>query len=109
MEAVVQSEKPLDPMLPAWDGLRASVCYSGRLLPLVSSRADTLSAMRARNGQQDAILAKSYTVSDYVKKQFNLCDGAPAEDLNWYRESRDYRPGDPESYLKIRDYLFRLR
>jgi hypothetical protein len=109
MEAIVQSEKPLEPMLPAWDALRASLCYSGRLLQLVSGKGDTLPAMRSRNGQQDAILAKSYMVSDYIKKQFGVCDGAPAEDLNWYRETRDYRPGDPESYLKVRDYLFRLR
>jgi hypothetical protein len=109
VDAVVQSEKPLEPMLPAWDSLRASVCYSGRLLQLVSSRSDTLPAMRSRNGQQDAILAKSYMVSDYLRKQFGVCDGAPAEDLNWYQQTRDYRPGDPESYLKVRDYLFRLR
>ena len=38
-----------------------------------------------------------------------MCDGAPAGDLNWYREVRDYEPGNPEAYLKIRDYLFRLR
>jgi hypothetical protein len=108
-DAVVQSEKPLEPIQPAIDALRYSVCYSGALLGLVSGHESTLAAMRSRNGQQDAFLVKSFSVSEYVKKTFGLCEGAPADDLKWYQRMSDYRPGDPESYLKVRDYLFRLR
>jgi hypothetical protein len=108
MDAVVQGEKPLEPMLPAVDALGLSQCssdFSGRV---PSGPAYTLPAMRSRNGQQDAILARTYAAPD-IKRLFKLCEGAPSNDRNWYGQLHDYEPGSPEAYLKIRDYLFRLR
>ncbi len=110
MDAVVKVEKPVEPMLPARDALRFAVCVNGPLLGLPESGPRyTLPAMRYRNGQQDAILARTYAAGDDLKRLFNVCDGAPSGDQNWYLQIRDYQPGGPEGYLKVRDYLFRLR
>ncbi len=109
-DALVQTEKQLEPTLPARDALRFSACFSGPLLGLPESGPwYTIPAMRYRNGLQDGILARTYAAVDDLKKRFGVCDGAPPGDQNWYRQIRDYEPGNPEAYLKIRDYLFRLR
>jgi hypothetical protein len=109
-EAVVQSEKPLEPTLPARDAVRFAVCFTGGVLDLPGSGPQySLPAIQFRNSQQDAILARIYGARDDLKRQFGVCDGAPPTDQSWYRQIRDYQPGDPEAYLKIRDYLFRLR
>lgn len=108
-DAVVQTEKPLEPALPERDALRLSVCFSGAEAAQPESRLQySLAAMRRRNSEQDAILARTHAAAEDLKKQFNVCAGAPPNDPNWYRQIRDYPPGNPESYLKVRDYLFRL-
>jgi hypothetical protein len=110
MDAVVEVEKPVEPMLPARDALRFAVCFNGAILGLPESGPQyTVPALRYRNGQQDAILARTYAAGDDLKRLFKVCDGAPPGDQNWYRQMRDYPPGGPEAYLKVRDYLFRLR
>jgi hypothetical protein len=110
MDAVVQVEKPLEPMLPAVDALGLSQCFLDNPGRLPSGPAYTLPAVRSRNGQQDAILVRTYPAAqDDVKRLFKLCEGAPSGDRGWYGQLHDYEPGNPEAYLKIRDYLFRLR
>jgi hypothetical protein len=108
MDAVVEGEKPLEPTLPARDSLRVSLCYTGPIIQPSSGPWYTLIALRDRNEWQDTILTRTYGAGEDVKKRFNVCAGAPPDDQRWY-VPRDYEPGNPESYLKIRDYLFRLR
>jgi hypothetical protein len=110
MDAVVQSEKPLEPMLPERDALRFSICFTGaRPSPAEPGTQFTIPAMRRRNAEQDVILARTHTAGEDLKKTFDVCGGAPPNDPDWYGQVRDYQPGNPESYLKVRDYLFRLR
>ena len=58
--------------------------------------ADTIStfSLRFRNAQQDSALAAS-APREELQKLFGACDAAP--------------PPDPEWYLRVRDYLLRLR
>jgi hypothetical protein len=111
VDAAVQAEAPFEPRLPALDNLRLALCYTGpgSDVGAVSGPSYTLAALRSRNGQQDAILTKTLGAGEDVKRRFKMCDGAPPGDAGWYRQVRDYEPGNPEAYLKVRDYLFRLR
>ena len=111
MDAVVQGDLLVSPMTPVQDALRFALCYKGAggISEVMSGPFYTLSAMRYRNVQRDANLPRSSAAAEEIKRLFHVCDGAPPGDLNWYREVRDYEPGNPEAYLKIRDYLFRLR
>jgi hypothetical protein len=73
--------------------MRAYVCGSpaSRLPP-----GPSLESLRFRNGQQDVkLIAARPAAKEDVKKLLGGCDAPP--------------PSDPESYLRIRDYLFRLR
>jgi hypothetical protein len=109
MDAVVETEVPLKPVLPALDALRLALCYTGPNDGIAVEPGYTVPAMRSRNGQQDTVLMRTYAAASEVKERFGVCTGAPPADRNWYREIHDYEPGNPEGYLKIRDYLFRLR
>ena len=62
----------------------------------VSGSGPSLADLRSRNSQQDTRLMDAHAAAkEDVKKLLGGCD-APL-------------PSDPESYLPIRDYLFRLR
>jgi hypothetical protein len=103
---VMEARIPLAPAsLPAVDRepaflMRSSVCGSPAS---VSANSNTiagpglsLAGLRLRNSQQDVRLLEAHaTAKEDVKKLLGGCDAA--------------LPADPEWYLRIRDYLFRLR
>ena len=70
--------------------IKGSVC-GGSPAPPAST---DLGRMRARNIRQDVLLA-ALGSKDELKKLYGSCTAA--------------EPADPEWYLRIRDYLFRLR
>ena len=61
----------------------------------VSGSGLSLESLRFRNGQQDVKLMDAHSAQEDIKKLLGGCDAKP--------------PADPEWYLPIRDYLFRLR
>jgi len=83
---VVEARIPPGPTPAA--SVRAYLCGES-LAPLPEG-------LRLRNGQQDVRLLDAHAAAkDDVKKLLGRCDAPP--------------PADPEWYLPIRDYLFRLR
>ena len=85
MEATVPAGKRAN------QGMRSYICATPETPP-----SDTVSvlSLRFRNTQQDVALAAAAPKED-LRKLFGACD-APASP-------------DPEWYLRIRDYLLRLR
>jgi hypothetical protein len=59
-----------------------------------ASYDNDIARMQSRNGHQDLTLARGAPKAD-LQKLFGTCEAAPSP--------------DPEWYLRIRDYLFRLR
>ena len=85
MEATVPDGKR------ATQGMRSYLCSTPEAPP-----SDTVSvlSLRFRNAAQDVALA-AMAPKDDLRKLFGACDAPP--------------PSDPEWYLRIRDYLLRLR
>ncbi len=80
--------------------MRTFVCglptYVSGNISTLSGLRPSPAGLRLRNSQQDVRLMEAHTAEkEDVKKLLGGCD-APV-------------PADPESYLRIRDYLFRLR
>jgi hypothetical protein len=75
----------------AGQGMRSYLCSTPAASP---SDTGSVLSLRFRNGEQDVALAAT-APKDELRKLFGACD-APA-------------PPDPEWYLRIRDYLLRLR
>jgi hypothetical protein len=100
VEARVPLGPPFSPAVLRQDPtvlMRGGVCgsISGNFSN-VSGPGPSLESLRFRNVQQDLRLVDAHPAAkDDVKKLLGGCD-APL-------------PSDPESYLRIRDYLFRLR
>ena len=63
-------------------------------VPSPASGPVTLARLRDRNARQDLSLA-SKAPREEVRKLFGACEASPPDDVEWY--------------LKIRDYLFRMR
>jgi hypothetical protein len=74
------------------DVMKSFLC--GTKLETAAPGASALARLRFRNAQQDVALARK-TPQEPVQKLAGAC-GTPA-------------PADPEWYLRIRDYLFRVR
>ncbi len=91
MEARVMSATVPDGERPA-GGMRNYLCETAEAV----RSPDTVSVegLRSRNAQQDVALA-AMAPKDDLQKLFGACDAPPSP--------------DPEWYLRIRDYLFRLR
>ncbi len=106
MEAIAPDGAPgavpsgdFDPPLE-WSEMRNYVCDFPRLQ--ISSAAGTrsgispwLSALRLRNVRQDIRLSEAYSAKAEATKLWGSCDAKPTANFEWY--------------LRIRDYLFRLR
>jgi hypothetical protein len=86
MEARVMEATVPDPARPAVADLREFLCARAR-------EEDALTGMHERNGRQDAAMAPPASKSDLLR-QLGNCK-ALAE--------------NPEAYLRVRDYLFRVR
>jgi hypothetical protein len=99
MEARIPAESPappaVDPEPASW--IRSSVCgYVKGSFSKIAGPGPTLAGLRLRNAQQDVRLLDAHaSAKEDVKNLLGGCD-APL-------------PADPEGYLRIRDYLFRLR
>jgi hypothetical protein len=80
----------------AVDVMRGFLCTakSGEEVPSPAGGAPTIARLRYRNARQDLTLA-ARAPREELQKLVGACD-AP-------------RPDDVESYLRVRDYLFRLR
>jgi hypothetical protein len=74
--------------------MRQVICTGGIVSEFPSGAGFAAQNMRYRNAQQDMLLARAASKED-LRKLFGACD-APLS-------------GDPEWYLRIRDYLLRLR
>ena len=74
--------------------MRGFLCGGAKMPDSMAVEGVSIPNLRLRNAQQDLALAES-TSKDDLKNLFGDCT-APT-------------PADPEWYLKIRDYLFRLR
>jgi hypothetical protein len=92
MDAVVPDAAHPDGFLPPATVMKAFVCSAPAAAFLVSS---DVAKMRYRNAQQDVALAGKVS-KDELKRVFGSCDANPPAD-------------NPEWYLRIRDYLLRLR
>ncbi|HEY1755672.1 MAG TPA: hypothetical protein VGG72_09780 [Bryobacteraceae bacterium] len=98
---VMEARVPLGPPLSAqsprqnpWALMRGDVCH----VPgdFSSGPGPSLEGLRFRNVQQDLRLMDAHEAAkEDVRKLLGGCDAEI--------------PSDPESYLRIRDYLFRLR
>jgi hypothetical protein len=86
MEARVMEATVPDQTRPVIGDLREFLCGHGR-------DEDAIALLRERNGRQDAALAQSIRKHDLLR-QLGECKALAA---------------NPEVYLRIRDYLFRLR
>ncbi len=102
MEARIPQGPPFLPAVrqePPAVWLRTFVCPlppGGIDLSGLFGGGSSLADLRFRNVQQDVRLLDAHAaVKDDVKKLLGGCDAQP--------------PSDPERYLRIRDYLFRLR
>ena len=86
--------------------LRAAVCSGGFTLSVTKT---TIALMRSRNALQDASLVAPYGPDGKVRDR---------ETPEWQKRISELKqmlggcdahpPTDPEGYLRIRDYLFRL-
>ena len=78
------------------DVIRGYVCSAkaGEVVPSPGGGQVTLTRLRDRNARQDLSLA-SRAPREELQKLLGACDGDKPEDVEWY--------------LRVRDYLFRLR
>jgi hypothetical protein len=90
-EAVVPDGTPSGGSLAATEVMRAYLC---RPIDVTASGTVSAPSLRFRNAQQDVSLARTGSKAE-LQKLFGACDAPPSR--------------DPEWYLRIRDYLFRLR
>ncbi len=90
-EAVVPDGKRSEGSIAATEVMRAYLC---KPIDVAASSMVSAPSLRFRNAQQDVSLARMASNAE-LQKLFGACD-APASP-------------DPEWYLRIRDYLFRLR
>ncbi len=75
------------------DGMRGFVC--GTQLPAITlPKEPTVASLRFRNAQQDRALAGKASKVD-LQQRFGDCDATP--------------PDNPESYFRVRDFLFRTK
>jgi len=80
----------------AVDVMRGLVCAAkpGEEVPSPASAPLTIARLRYRNARQDLTLA-AHAPREELQKLFGPCEAPPPDDVEWY--------------LRIRDYLFRLR
>jgi hypothetical protein len=80
--------------MPPVNVMRQSICSTAMISEFPSGNGFAAQNMRYRNAQQDSLLARSASKEE-LQKIFGACDAPPSP--------------DPEWYLRIRDYLLRLR
>jgi len=92
VDATVPDGKRRGGLVPPADVMRSHLCG----IPEEALPSDSLSVVssRFRNAQQDVALAARASKED-LQRLFGPCNSAP--------------PSNPEWYLRIRDYLYRLR
>lgn len=93
VDAVVPEIPSLARGLAPREAMRGLLC-GVKAQAQVAGESPTTASLRARNAGQDIALASKHPLEE-LKRMFGSCDAAA--------------PQDPEWYLTIRDYLFRLR
>lgn len=94
MEAVVPDRKQLTGSASPTEVMRSYLC--GNPGPPATSDPLSAASLHFRNAQQDVALAAKAS-TDELRRLFGACDAPPPP------------PPNPEWYLALRDYLFRLR
>lgn len=87
----------MEAVAPDMPPVQLGVLLQGGACGIVFEKADRsfVDGLRTRNLEQDMRLAQLYSVMDEVRKRNNACAMTS--------------PKNPEWYLSIRDYLYRLR
>lgn len=93
MEATAGEIPAVNAAIEPLDLMRSYLCTQKLSGDFAVPTKPSMAGLRARNAQQDIVLASQASKED-LRKLFGACD-FPA-------------PADPEWYLRIRDYLFRL-